>query len=384
LIDRVSAFLKEFELDLLRSRIAINKLQYLYYKNDSIYEQIRQRLQDKGKNLAESLKKIYILANSQKEIAELVSQVHDHGTAKMRVRATLYQAYHHGLHNRLSETRDLLQKTHMSQVIGVQITDNQILYNRALTQAGMAAFRLGDVQQSHEILVEIYQNLRFKELLGQGFSRQQDKTQEFEIEEKRRQIPHHMQINLQTLESFHFITSMLIETPLFAENQHSMNKQVVSKSYRKLIEYYDQKAFVLAAEQPRDHIVFAARALNKSDWRTAIKHIFSITALTKIPEFTNGELEATLTKAFKVSAMTSYIFMSAKQYKSFSFESLSSIFELEEKVVKKTVSLLILNNRLQGNIDRATNLLVIDKENSDIKQLQQLSLQYVSQIQSLV
>lgn len=40
----------------------------------------------------------------------------------------------------------------------------------------MAAFRLGDITQSHEILVEIYQNMRYKELLGQGFSRQQDKT----------------------------------------------------------------------------------------------------------------------------------------------------------------------------------------------------------------
>jgi hypothetical protein len=57
-----------------------------------------------------------------------------------------------------------------------------------------------------------------------------------------------MKINLEVLESIHFITSMLIETPLFAENQHSLTKQVVSKSYRKLIEYYDQRAFVLAAE----------------------------------------------------------------------------------------------------------------------------------------
>ena len=50
----------------------------------------------------------------------------------------------------------------------------------------MAAFRLGDIEQSHATLVEIYQNMRYKELLAQGFSRQQDKTPEFEVEEKRR------------------------------------------------------------------------------------------------------------------------------------------------------------------------------------------------------
>ena len=61
MIDKVSAFLSEFELDLFRARLAIIKLQYLYYKNDTIYEQIRQRIEAKGKNLAESLKHIYIL-----------------------------------------------------------------------------------------------------------------------------------------------------------------------------------------------------------------------------------------------------------------------------------------------------------------------------------
>jgi len=64
LIDKVSAFLSEFELDMFRARIAVIKLQYLYYKNDSIYEQIRQRIAAKGKNLAEALRRIYILPNS--------------------------------------------------------------------------------------------------------------------------------------------------------------------------------------------------------------------------------------------------------------------------------------------------------------------------------
>ena len=61
LIDKVSTFLQEFDLEMFRSRIAIIKLQYLYYKNDIIYDQIRQRIEAKGKNLAQYLKSIYIL-----------------------------------------------------------------------------------------------------------------------------------------------------------------------------------------------------------------------------------------------------------------------------------------------------------------------------------
>ncbi len=65
-------------------------------------------------------------------IAGLVTLVHKYGLPKQRVRVTLLQVYHHALHNRLREARDLLMKTHMSQVISMQPIDNQILYNRAL------------------------------------------------------------------------------------------------------------------------------------------------------------------------------------------------------------------------------------------------------------
>jgi hypothetical protein len=43
-----------------------------------------------------------------------------------------------------------------------------------------------------------------------------------------------------------------------------------------LIEQYDTKAFHLAAENYRDFIVNAARALNQSDWKSAVDNVLSI------------------------------------------------------------------------------------------------------------
>ena len=86
----------------------------------------------------------------------------------------------------------------------------------------------------------------------------------------------------------------------------------------------------------------------------------SISALAKLIEMENGNLKQVLTKAFQESAMTSYIFMAAKQYKSFSISTLSSMFEMDAKEVKKIVSKLIINNRLQAHIDRENGLVVID------------------------
>jgi hypothetical protein len=48
LIDETMAFLSKFDLDVFRARIALIKLTYLYYKNDSIYTKIESRILQKG------------------------------------------------------------------------------------------------------------------------------------------------------------------------------------------------------------------------------------------------------------------------------------------------------------------------------------------------
>jgi len=83
---------------------------------------------------------------------------------RQRQRATLYQVYHHALHNRLREAKDIMMKSHISANCGH--IDNQILYNRALTQTGLAAFRLGRIQEAHELLSDICNNSKNKELLA--------------------------------------------------------------------------------------------------------------------------------------------------------------------------------------------------------------------------
>jgi Eukaryotic translation initiation factor 3 subunit 8 N-terminus len=109
-----------------QARISIVKLNYLYYKNDNIYEQIKNRLGGR------STDSVYLVTNSQKIIEELAHVVQKWGNKRQIVRATLQQVYHHAAHDRLREARDLMMKTHMSQIVAQQPTDNQILYNRAL------------------------------------------------------------------------------------------------------------------------------------------------------------------------------------------------------------------------------------------------------------
>ena len=82
----------------------------------------------------------------------------------------------------------------------------------------MSAFRLGNIEECHEILVDIMQTSKLRETLAQGISKMQDKTLEIEKEEMKRQIPFHMHINLQLLDCIYMITAMLLEIPNIAEN----------------------------------------------------------------------------------------------------------------------------------------------------------------------
>ena len=141
------------------------------------------------------------------------------GNYKMKMRAYLLQIYHHALHNRVAEAKNILLKMHIGEMIHVQDVALQILYNRAVIQIGMAYFRLGQVEQSHGVLVEVTQNPRLKESLAQGISKMVEKPLELEKEEAKRQVPFHRWINLQQLDCVYMISSMLIDVPNSAEGQ---------------------------------------------------------------------------------------------------------------------------------------------------------------------
>ncbi len=52
-----------------------------------------------------------------------------------------------------------------------------------------------------------------------------------------------MHINLQLLDCVYLISAMLLEIPNIAENQYLVNKKVISRHFKNLIETYDAKAF---------------------------------------------------------------------------------------------------------------------------------------------
>jgi translation initiation factor 3 subunit C len=239
--DKVMEHLEKHEDQQKIAHVGIIKLDKIYYKHDSIYTKTKEAL--KGK--PEKLNDLYFMEKpTQEVVSALVQNVLIHGDRKMKIKATLLQVYHLAIHNKFYEAKDLLMKARLSQIIAKQQISNQILYNRAIVQIGLSAFRLGLFDDCNQILIDVCQSPKLKESLAQGtsnFARQQEKTLEEEIEEKKRYVPSHLHVNLEMLDCVYMTTSMFLEIPNLSQNKTTIGKKVINRNFRKLIEQYDMK-----------------------------------------------------------------------------------------------------------------------------------------------
>lgn len=85
----------------------------------------------------------------------------------MRTQAVLCHVYHHALNKRFHEARDLLLMTHLQESIHLADVPTQVLYNRAMAQIGICAFRLGMVQECHYALNDIMASIKTRDILAQ-------------------------------------------------------------------------------------------------------------------------------------------------------------------------------------------------------------------------
>ena len=97
-----------------------------------------------------------------------------------------------------------------------------------------------------------------------------------EREERKRQVPFHMQLNTELVDFVYLLSAMLLEIPNLSAHQHSINKSVISKPFRKLMESYERQLFNGPPDYYRDNVVYAARALYESDWKRAMELIAAV------------------------------------------------------------------------------------------------------------
>ena len=107
--------------------------------------------------------------------------------------AALYHIYHLCLEDQFTQARDLMLMLHIQENISFYDTDTILLFNRTMTQLGLAAFRTGAMVYAHNCLDDLVnigsRNGLIRVLLAQG----SDMTdEEVQVIQERRKVPPHM------------------------------------------------------------------------------------------------------------------------------------------------------------------------------------------------
>ncbi|RLN48774.1 hypothetical protein BBJ29_008918 [Phytophthora kernoviae] len=323
--------------------------------------------------------------DAEKQLREVCRFVFQHGDIRAKTRAMLCRIYHHALHDRFHEARDLLLMSHIQDNITDADIPTQILFNRMMAQLGLCAFRCGLIWEAHACLSEICTGSRTKELLAQGLQsfRYGERDLEQERLERRRQVPYHMHINLDLLETCHLVSAMLLEVPNMVNSRLSDRKRMVSKAFRKLLEFHERLVFEGPPENPRDHVVSAAKLLAQGSWRKSADLLVGLPVWDLFPGANvSRHVKSMVQHKIQVEALRTYLLAFSEEYDSVSLARLMEMFELDDKTVHSVVSKMMINEELHGAWDQSSQAIVLYK--TERSTLQTLAVQYSDKLSQIV
>ncbi|TVY49895.1 Eukaryotic translation initiation factor 3 subunit C [Lachnellula occidentalis] len=358
------------------NRVVMRRLEHVYFKPSAVVKILEENC---WKSIPTELESAITPRTEVSDATALVNVLCNYlfinSEGIIRARAMLCQIYFLALHDNYYKARDMMLMSHLQETINAFDVHSQILFNRTLVQVGLCAFRAGLVYEAQTTLQEICGSGRQKELLAQGvmIQRYNQVSPEQERLERQRQLPFHMHINLELLECVYLTCSMLLEIPLLAQTGSSpdVKKRVISKTYRRMLEYHERQIFTGPPENTRDHVMQASKALAAGEWKkaTTFIHEIKIWELMANPE----AIKTMLSEQIQEEGLRTYLFTYAPYYDTLAVGTLSSMFELTDRKVAAIVSKMISHEELAAALDQV-NSSIIFRKGVELSRLQSLAL----------
>ncbi|CCH46818.1 hypothetical protein BN7_6417 [Wickerhamomyces ciferrii] len=364
------------------ARVVSRRIDHIYFKPSGLIKQSEATAWESLKPTAQTS---YIAPYTEEEsyidtlLDSLASILYRQTNAVYRKRAMLSHIYFYAFNNKYFKARDMFLISHLQSSIHTSDPSVQILFNRALVQLGLCAFRNGLISEAHQTLQEIATSTRHKELLGQGAQRYSNQNT---VADKQRLLPFHTHINLELLETVFLTSSLLIEIPQYAQLGTSVDakKRLQTKSFRRTLEYHEKQTFQGPPENTRDYVMTAAKQLQAGNWKKASELLNSIKIWNLFPE--SDKIRELIKEKLQVEGLRTYIFQFKSFYSKLSIVKLSQIFELSESKVSAVLSKMIFNEEISAGLDQVSKSVVFTK-GVELTRLQELALDLADRASSL-
>ncbi|KKY24448.1 putative eukaryotic translation initiation factor 3 subunit [Phaeomoniella chlamydospora] len=355
------------------NRVVIRRLEHIYFKPTQVVAILEENT---WKSLPSNLDSKVTPRGLQADVPSLVqglcNYLFQNSEGIIRARAMLCQIYFLALQDNYWKARDLALMSHLTENIGTFDVSTQILFNRTLVQIGLCAFRAGLCYEAQGVLQEICGSGRQKELLAQGviLQRYSQVTPEQEKLERQRQLPFHMHINLELLECVYLTCSMLLEIPLLAQTGSSpdVRRKVISKTFRRMLEYTERQVFTGPPENTRDHVMQAAKALAQGEWKRCTELISKI-GIWDLLGSDKDKVKVMLASQIQEEGLRTYLFTYAPYYDTLSLTTLSEMFELPVKKIAAIVSRMISHEEIAAALDQVNDAIVF-RQGVELSRLQ--------------
>ena len=347
------------------NRVVMRRLEHIYFKPTQVVTILEENT---WKALPENLESQITSRAAAKDVASLVQTLCNflfkHSEGIIRARSMLCQIYFLALQDDYWRARDLALMSHLTENISTFDVSTQILFNRTLVQTGLCAFRAGLCYEAQGVLQEICGSGRQKELLAQGvvMQRYAQVSPEQERLERQRQLPFHMHINLELLECVYLTCSMLLEIPLLAQTGSApdIRRKIISKTFRRMLEYTERQVFQGPPENTRDHVMQAAKALANGEWRKCSDLICKI-AIWDLLGQDKDKVKTMLASQIQEEGLRTYLFTYAPYYDTLSLTTIAGMFELPAKKIAAIISKMISHEELSAALDQVNDAVVFRK-----------------------
>lgn len=312
------------------------------------------------------------VAYTEKLFNNLSSILYRQSNSVYRKKAMLYHVYYFALNGHYYKARDMLLMSHLQSSIHTSEIALQVLFNRTLTQLGLAAFKLGLIEDTLRILNDLFDSGKIRDLVGQTIKISYNNNNAVNLSEKQKMVPYHMHINLQLIEAVFLTCSLLTGVPLSVSN-NANNKRNSVRSFKRNWESFEKQTFTGPAENTKDFVFQSADALVAGEWKKAYELINCITAWKYLYTDKDHILKNMLKETFQLQGLKTYVLVFKSYYQKLSIPKLASVFELSKTKTVSVLANMIYNEEINAYLDQLSNSVYFIHETEKTK-TQELAL----------